>query len=90
MKAIKEVILIGIVIVEICESNLLQTINTENLFESEYPEVAVLESDCLSFCGLCRLKPYALVNGRRIRGKDIDDCIAKIRVAIEEELAVYQ
>lgn len=83
-------ILIGIVVVEICESNLLQTINAENLFESEYPEVAVLVSDCLNFCGLCRLKPYALVNGRRIRGKDVDDCIQKIRQTIEEELAMYQ
>ncbi|MFB1052142.1 DUF1450 domain-containing protein [Paraliobacillus sp. JSM ZJ581] len=80
----------GIVVVEICESNLLQTINAENLFESEYPEVAVLVSDCLNFCGLCRLKPYALVNGKRIRGKDVDDCIQKIRQAIEEELAIYR
>ncbi|WP_162879157.1 DUF1450 domain-containing protein [Paraliobacillus quinghaiensis] len=79
----------GIVVVEICESNLMQTINAENLFESEYPEVAVLVSDCLNFCGLCRLKPYALVNGKRIRGKDVDDCINKIRLAIEDELAAY-
>ena len=81
---------IGIVVVEICESNLLQTINAENLFESEYPEVAVLVSDCLNFCGLCRLKPYALVNGKRIRGNDVDDCISKIRLAIEDELAAYK
>ena len=81
---------IGIVVVEICESNLLQTINAENLFESEYPEVAVLVSDCLNFCGLCRLKPYALVNGKRIRGNDVDDCINKIRLAIEDALAAYQ
>ncbi|WP_026065318.1 DUF1450 domain-containing protein [Amphibacillus jilinensis] len=79
----------GIVIVEICESNLLQTIEAEQLFESEYPEVSVLVSDCLSFCGLCRLKPYALVNGRRIKGKDVDDCINNIRQAIETELALY-
>ncbi len=82
-------ITIGIVIVEICESNLLQTIEAEQLFESEYPEVSVLVSDCLSFCGLCRLKPYALVNGRRIKGKDVDDCINNIRQAIETELALY-
>ncbi|WP_204438691.1 DUF1450 domain-containing protein [Amphibacillus cookii] len=80
----------GIVIVEICESNLLQTIEAEQLFESEYPEVSVLISDCLSFCGLCRLKPYALVNGHRIKGKDVDDCINKIRQAIEAELTLYQ
>ena len=81
---------IGIVIVEICESNLLQTIETEDLFESEYPEVSVISSECLSFCGLCRLKPFALVNGRRIKGKDINDCLMNIRRAIEEELAFYK
>ncbi|MBU5595633.1 YuzB family protein [Amphibacillus sp. MSJ-3] len=80
----------GIIIVEICESNLLQTIEAENLFESEYPEVSVLVSECLSFCGLCRFKPFALVNGRRIRGRDIEDCINKIRQAIEEELLKYK
>ncbi|WP_067840810.1 DUF1450 domain-containing protein [Amphibacillus sediminis] len=79
----------GIVIVEICESNLLQTIEAEQLFESEYPEVSVLISECLSFCGLCRLRPYALVNGRRIKGKDVDDCIVNIRKAIEEELTLF-
>ncbi|PXW88971.1 uncharacterized protein YuzB (UPF0349 family) [Streptohalobacillus salinus] len=81
---------IGIVIVEICESNLLQTIETEDLFESEYPEVSVISSECLSFCGLCRLRPFALVNGRRIKGKDINDCLTNIRRAIEEELAFYK
>ncbi|WP_170114382.1 DUF1450 domain-containing protein [Streptohalobacillus salinus] len=80
----------GIVIVEICESNLLQTIETEDLFESEYPEVSVISSECLSFCGLCRLRPFALVNGRRIKGKDINDCLTNIRRAIEEELAFYK
>lgn len=82
--------LIGIIVVEICESNLLQTINTENLLESEYPEVSVLVSECLNFCGLCRFAPFAFVNGKRIRGKDVDDCIQKIRQAIEVELALFQ
>lgn len=82
--------ILGIIIVEICESNLLHTIEAEDLFESEYPEVSVLISDCLSFCGLCRLRPYALVNGRRVKGKDVEDCINKIRQEIEIELATYQ
>ncbi|WP_440898181.1 DUF1450 domain-containing protein [Amphibacillus sp. Q70] len=80
----------GIIIVEICESNLLQTIETEQLLESEYPEVSVLVSECLSFCGLCRFKPFALVNGRRIRGKNVQDCLDNIRLAIEEELLQYK
>ncbi len=80
---------IGIIIVEICESNLLSTIETEGLFENEYPEVSVITSSCLSFCGLCRLRPFAMVNGNRIKGKDVDDALNNIRAAIEEELAFY-
>ncbi|MFC4388848.1 DUF1450 domain-containing protein [Gracilibacillus marinus] len=81
----------GIVVVEICDSNLLLSIpNIEHLIESEYPEVAVLINDCLNFCGLCRLKPYAMVNNKRIHGKTPEETLAKIRQAIEEELAVYE
>ncbi|WP_062321170.1 MULTISPECIES: DUF1450 domain-containing protein [Halolactibacillus] len=80
----------GIIIVEICESNLLSTIETEGLLENEYPEVSVITSSCLSFCGLCRLRPFAMVNGKRIKGKDVDDALINIRAAIEEELAFYR
>ncbi|WP_186576793.1 DUF1450 domain-containing protein [Aquibacillus kalidii] len=79
----------GIVVVEICDSNLMNTLDIEGIIESEYPDVAVLVSDCLSFCGLCRLKPYAMVNGKRIHGKDPEECLAKIREVIEEELSFY-
>ncbi|WP_066185833.1 MULTISPECIES: DUF1450 domain-containing protein [Gracilibacillus] len=80
----------GIVVVEICDSNLMNTLDIEHIIESEYPEVAVLISDCLSFCGLCRLKPYALVNNQRVHGKTPEETLDKIRKAIEEELAFYQ
>ncbi|MDC3418187.1 DUF1450 domain-containing protein [Aquibacillus salsiterrae] len=80
----------GIVVVEICDSNLMNTIDIEAIIESEYPEVAVLINDCLNFCGLCRLKPYAMVNGKRIHAKSPDDCLKKIREAIEEELAFFK
>ncbi|MFS0673276.1 DUF1450 domain-containing protein [Ornithinibacillus sp. 179-J 7C1 HS] len=80
----------GIVVVEICDGNAITALNLEELLEKEFPEVAVLTSDCLSFCGLCRVKPYALVNNRRIFGKTPEECLDKIRTAIKEELAVYQ
>ncbi|MRH44649.1 DUF1450 domain-containing protein [Aquibacillus halophilus] len=80
----------GIVVVEICDGNLIHTIDLEGIIESKYPEVAVITNDCLSFCGLCALKPYALVNGKRIFAKNIEQCLDKIEKAIEEELAVYQ
>lgn len=81
---------LGIVVVEICDSNLMNTFDIENIIESEYPEVAVLINDCLSFCGLCRLKPYALVNNRRIHGKTPEETLEKIKKGIEEELAFFQ
>lgn len=81
---------VGIIIVEICESNVLITVDAERLLEDEYPEVSVLVSECLSMCSLCRFSPFALVNGKRIRGRDSTDCLNRIRQAIDEELVHYQ
>ncbi|WP_404456132.1 YuzB family protein [Virgibacillus necropolis] len=80
----------GIVIVDVCDGNAITTINIEEIIEKEFPEVAVLMNECLSFCGLCRLKPYALVNGKRVSGNTPEECLDKIREAIRKELAVYE
>lgn len=79
----------GIVVVEVCDGNAITTIDIESIIEAEFPEVAVLMNDCLSFCGLCQVKPYALVNNRRVFGNTPEECLDKIRVAIKEELAIY-
>ena len=81
---------IGIIIVEICESNVLMTVDAEQLLEEEYPEVSVLVNQCLSMCALCRFNAFALVNGQRVRGRDSEDCLQRIRKAIETELAHFQ
>lgn len=78
----------GIVVVEVCDSNLMSALELEYL-EELYPEVAVLRADCMSLCGLCKLRPYALVNGKRVFGKTTEECIENIKAAIEAELAVY-
>lgn len=80
----------GIVVVEVCDGNAITTIDIEAIIEAEFPEVAVLKNDCLSFCGLCAVRPYALVNNKRVFGKTPEECLDKIRTAIKEELAVYQ
>ncbi|HLS06534.1 MAG TPA: DUF1450 domain-containing protein [Bacillota bacterium] len=80
----------GIVVVEVCDGNVLATVDVEQIIESKYPEVAVLMSDCLTYCGLCRIRPYALVNGKRIVGKSIEECLNNIYKAIEKELAIYE
>jgi len=79
----------GIVVVEICDGNAITLLDIESILEEEFPEVAVLMSDCLSFCGMCAVRPYAIVNNKRIYGKSPEECLDKIRQAIREELAQY-
>jgi uncharacterized protein YuzB (UPF0349 family) len=81
---------VGIIVVEVCDGNLITSVDIEGIIESEFPEVAVLMNECLSFCGLCRVRPFALVNNRRIFGKTPEECLDNIRKAIKEELAVYE
>ncbi|GAE26775.1 hypothetical protein JCM9140_2871 [Halalkalibacter wakoensis JCM 9140] len=79
----------GIVVVEICDGNIITDIDIEKIIEEEFPEVAVIESSCLSFCGMCAKRPYAIVNGKRIFAKTVDECLIKIRKQIQSELAIF-
>ncbi|MGV2939902.1 DUF1450 domain-containing protein [Mesobacillus sp. LC4] len=79
----------GIVVVEICDASLITLLDIEGILENEFPEVAVLESSCLSFCGMCAKKPYAIVNGKRIFAKTPEECLGLIREHIKMELALF-
>lgn len=79
----------GIVIVEVCSGNIITSVDIESIIEEEYPEVAVLITDCLSYCGLCAMRPYAIVNNKRVFAESIEECLDKIRAEIEKELAQY-
>ena len=74
----------GIVIVEVCDYNILSAAELEEVFQRN--NVAVMSYDCMNFCGMCAMGPYAMVNGRRIFGKTAEECIRKIKAAVEEEL----
>ncbi|GAB4074892.1 hypothetical protein GCM10028778_23950 [Barrientosiimonas marina] len=80
----------GAIVVEICDANVITSLDIEGIIEKEFPEVAVLNNECLAFCGLCRVRPYAMVNNRRVHGNTPEECLDNIRQAIKEELAVYQ
>ncbi|KHF41687.1 DUF1450 domain-containing protein [Halalkalibacter okhensis] len=79
----------GIVVVEICNGSLVTQVDVEKILEEEFPEVAVIENSCLSFCGMCAKRPYAIVNGKRIFAKTVTECLDKIREHIKLELAMY-
>ncbi len=80
---------LGIVIVDVCSANAITSINIEGIIETEFPEVAVLVNQCLSYCGLCAASPYAHVNGKLIHGKTVEECLDNIKIAIKKELAIF-
>lgn len=80
---------IGIIIVEVCDGNLLATYPLEEL-EARYPEVAVLRNECLSRCGLCQVRPFALVNGERVFAETVEQCLKLIEEKIADALAFYE
>lgn len=86
----KKVRTLKIIVVEICDANMLNTIDVEKIIEGEFPEVAVIINQCLSFCGLCRSVPFAIVNNKRVFGKTPEECLEKIRAQIKKELAIYR
>lgn len=77
------------IIVEVCDANTLNEIDVETILEEEFPEVAVIINQCLSFCGLCRAVPYAIVNNEIVYGKTAEECLNKIRAHIENERALF-
>lgn len=79
-----------IIVVEVCDANLFTSLNIEEIIEGEFPEVAVIINQCLSFCGLCRAVPFAIVNNKRVFGKTPEECLEKVKIAIKEELAIYE
>jgi uncharacterized protein YuzB (UPF0349 family) len=78
----------GFILVEICDNNLMATIDLEGEFKDQ-PEVAVLRYECLNLCGLCAIRPYALVNGERVFAKTIEECLELIKIKVAEELEQY-
>ncbi|MGD6844460.1 DUF1450 domain-containing protein [Bacillus infantis] len=79
----------GIVVVEICDGSLIAELDLEGLLEAQYPEVAVIESSCLSFCGMCARRPYAIVNGKRIFAGTAEECFQLIKEHIDNELKEF-
>lgn len=79
---------LGVVVVEICQGNLLASLDVEQL-EEEFPEIAVLRLDCLNLCGLCRARPYAMVNGSKVFAKTNEECMDLIRQQVKAELESF-
>ncbi|GED70428.1 hypothetical protein BRE01_41300 [Brevibacillus reuszeri] len=79
---------LGLVVVEVCEQNILAAHSIDEL-EQENPEVAVLRTQCLFMCHMCRAVPYAMVNQKRVYAKRLDQCFGLLKETIEEEIVAF-
>lgn len=73
---------------EVCDRNGIMLQPLDEL-EQQFPEAAVLKTNCLDDCNLCRGRPFALVNGKRVFAENGEACMQKIRQAVQEELDAF-
>lgn len=78
----------GVVIVEVCESNPAASLNLE-ILEDEYAGTSVLRNNCLGECELCGQKPYVMVNGDIVAEEELASLMSRIRAKIESELSAW-
>ncbi|KAA1042544.1 YuzB family protein [Macrococcus equipercicus] len=71
-------------IVEFCLSNMAA--GSQSVYDtlSKDPGVDCLEYGCLTYCGLCNERLYALVNGDVVTGETADELLNNIYKHIEE------
>jgi len=79
---------LGIVLVEVCDRNGIMLLPLDDI-ERKYPEAAVMKTNCLDDCNLCRVRPFALVNGRRLHAETGEQCMKLIEEAVKEELELF-
>lgn len=75
-------------LVEVCDRNGIMLQPLDDL-ERHIPEAAVLKTNCLDDCNLCRARPFALVNGKRIFAESGEACMRLVEQAVREELAAF-
>ncbi|MFF2481498.1 DUF1450 domain-containing protein [Paenibacillus sp. NPDC058071] len=79
---------LGLVVVEICDRNDMALLPLEEI-EEKYPEAAVMRTNCLNMCNLCRARPYAMVNDKRIFAETPAKCLALVEEAVREEIEQF-
>lgn len=76
---------LGLVVVEVCDRNPMALLPLEEL-EEKYPESAVMLTNCLNMCNMCRARPYAMVNETRIYATTAEQCLTLVEEAVKEEI----
>ncbi|MGZ4032248.1 MAG: DUF1450 domain-containing protein [Tumebacillaceae bacterium] len=71
--------------IDFCNGNLMSF--TQELFlqlREEHPEWKVSRYGCLTNCGECAVRPFAIVNDEIVAGQDIEEFRVKLFAEIEK------
>lgn len=79
---------LGLVVIEVCEQNAAASVPLEEL-EAEFFEIAVLRTNCLSMCHLCRAAPYAMVDKKRVFAKRPDQLFSLVEAAAVAQIKAF-
>ncbi|MFA9560049.1 YuzB family protein [Evansella sp. AB-rgal1] len=71
-------------IIEFCVSNLASGTQAVKEQLEKDPNLDVIEYGCLSFCGQCARKKFALVNGEVVTGDTNEELLTNIYQFIED------
>ncbi len=52
--------------------------------QEEFPDLDAKIKKCLGQCGSCAEQPIAMVGGKKVKGKDVDDLYRNIVTALRE------
>ncbi|CAM3115069.1 uncharacterized protein YuzB (UPF0349 family) [Sporolactobacillus spathodeae] len=74
----------GLILIELCAYNRLKESDLADL--TAYPEVGIMSCECLNVCGMCSMRPFAMVNGQRVFAETPEACTAKIKAKVIQEL----
>ena len=75
--------------VRFCENNKGKSQVFRRLQE-EFPDIDAKIKKCLGQCGSCAEQPIAMVGGRKVKGKDVEDLYRNIVAALREGVGTEQ
>ena len=74
--------------IEFCMSNLASGSQRARAVLEKDPNLDVVESNCLSYCGHCDDRLYALVEGEIVTGEEPENLVNRIYEFLEENLVL--
>ncbi|MDD3187198.1 MAG: DUF1450 domain-containing protein [Bacilli bacterium] len=69
---------------KVCDKNKVKDINEIVNRLKEMDETAEIVIGCQNICGICRTKPFVIVNGMPVIANDEEELISKVKATISK------